>query len=255
MQAVEPSSEWLLLRLRVGNHPFDGCDRKQPAEAATPTFRARWFPRRGAARAIAEQWAAPRASSPGVPLAMHCRTRRLAMSDHPTQCQGLPSTARGDGGFLLVTPTLVPHLRRGLLTEMGHAADALSLLTLSGEMIDEGAFDSVHWRIDGARRLLAKVGCSASNPSGELHLSSEDHPLLVYKALKEELELAVARAEGEAVEGRAARAVVDGELQAVVGALRVLLGESPGVLREAALYGRIGDNPIIASRGTALGHA
>jgi hypothetical protein len=172
------------------------------------------------------------------------------MSRASTQSRGDRAAMDSEGeAFLIVTPTLLPHLRKGLLVELGFAADMLSQLTLRGDVADRHAYESATWRIDAARKLLGRVGVSATGLGDAVELSFDDHPFVVYRALREQLELAVVRGESEAVEGRAARAVVDGELESVVAMLRALLARSSGAMREARSYGHIAETQIIAPRG------
>lgn len=156
--------------------------------------------------------------------------------------------ARASGALLTVSPKLAAHLRRGLLKEQGFAAERLAQLALSGEIDDEGAYESTLWTIAAAKKVLMKIGLSASRSSGAVQLAKDDHPLLVYKALRAQLEIEVVRAEERAIEGRSDRATVDSELESVVSALRVHLSNSAGTTREARLSGSVGETRIIASR-------
>jgi len=156
--------------------------------------------------------------------------------------------ARTNDALLAVSPTLAAHLRRGLLKEQGLAAERLAQLALSGEIDDEGAYESTLWTIAAAKKVLMKIKLSASRASGTVQLAKDDHPLLVYKALRAQLEIEVVRAEERAIEGRSDRATVDRELESVVGALRVHLSNSAGTTREARLSGSVGETRIIASR-------
>lgn len=156
--------------------------------------------------------------------------------------------ARSKDPLLALSPTLAAHLRSGLLKEQGLAAERLSQLALSGEIDDEDAYESTLWTIAAAQRVLARIGLSASRSSGAVQLTRDDHPLLVYKALRARLEIEVVRAEGRAIEGRRDRASVDSELEGVVSSLRMHLGSSARTAREAKLSGSIGDTRIIASR-------
>jgi len=157
------------------------------------------------------------------------------------------SAARTNDALIVLSPTLIAHLRRGLLKEQGFAAERLSQLALSGEIDDEGAYESTLWTIAAAKKVLMKIGLSASRSSSAVQLAKDDHPLLVYKALRAQLELEVVRAEERAIEGRSDRATVDSELESVVSALRVHLSNSANTAREARLSGSVRETRIIAS--------
>jgi hypothetical protein len=169
----------------------------------------------------------------------------------PGRRRRTPSGARAGKGLLVLSPTLAAHLRQGLLKQQGFAAERLAQLALSGEVHDEDAYDSVLWTIAAAKKVLVEIGLSASRSAGAVQLSKDDHPLLVYKALRAQLEIEVVRAEDRAIEGRPDRATVDSELENVVSALRVHLSNSVSARREARLSGSVGETRIIASR---VGH-
>jgi hypothetical protein len=172
----------------------------------------------------------------------------LPRMSQPSRSRGRPASgARPKDALLVLSPTLTAHLRRGLLKEQGLAAERLSQLALSGEIDDEGAYESTLWTIAAAQRVLAKIGLSPSRSSGAVQLTKDDHPLLVYKALRARLEIEVVRAEERAIEGWSDRASVDSELESVVSALRMHLGNSARTAREARLSGSVGETRIIAS--------
>ncbi|HTZ88386.1 MAG TPA: hypothetical protein VMB05_17105 [Solirubrobacteraceae bacterium] len=141
------------------------------------------------------------------------------------------------GRLILVTPTLAPYLRKGLLKEMGAAADRLSELALCGEVTDRRTHESALWTIEATRKVLAKIGeCPPEKPYA-VALSRNDYPFIVYKALRSQFAAANARAQDEAVEGRSSRATVSNELASAVSALRVAITHSVTAKREAKLSG------------------
>ena len=157
------------------------------------------------------------------------------------------SAARSKDALLVLSPTLAAHLRRGLLKEQGFAAERLSQLALRGEIDDEGAYESTLWTIAAAQRVLARIGLSPSRSSAAVRLTKEDHPLLLYKAFRARLEIEAVRAEERAIEGRPECPSMDSELESVVSALRVHLGNSARTAREARLSGSVAETRIIAS--------
>jgi hypothetical protein len=165
----------------------------------------------------------------------------------PGRRRRTPSAARTSEGLLVLSPTLAAHLRRGLLKEQGFAAERLAQLALAGEVDDEDAYESTLWTIAAVKKVLVKIGLSASRFAGSAQLSKDDHPLVVYKALRAQLEIEVLRAEERAIEGRPDRATVDSELESVVSALRLHLSNSASARREARLSGSVGETRIIAS--------
>lgn len=173
----------------------------------------------------------------------------LPRMSQPSRSRGRPASgARSNDALLALSPTLAAHLRRGLLKEQGFAAERLSQLALSGEIDDEGAYESTLWTIAAAQKVLARLGLSASRSPAAVRLTKDDHPLLVYKALRARLEIEVVRAEERAIEGRPDRASVDSELESAVSALRLHLSSSARTAREAKLSGSVGETRIIASR-------
>lgn len=150
-----------------------------------------------------------------------------------------------------MTPSLACHLRSGLLKELGEAAERLSALTTCGEVSDRNAFESALWTIAAARKLLARIGEHASDRRHPVALSRNDHPYLVYRALKSQFVAASERAQDEAAEGRSARAEVSRELAAAVSTLREQVVHSTSAKREARLSGSpLGERviPIHAGR-------
>jgi hypothetical protein len=152
---------------------------------------------------------------------------------------------------LPLTPALIAHLRRGLLSEMAFAADRLSQLAHAGEIHEHRAYKCALWTIDGARKVLAKTGLAAATAPDGANLSDDDYLFVVYRALKAQLEVATTRAQEEALQGRTARAKVDAELETAVGTLRMIVGNSASAMREARLFFPIGETRIIL---TGNGH-
>src|SRR5262245_54640860 len=91
-----------------------------------------------------------------------------------------PESAPG-GRLMLVTPALAPYLRRGLLNEMGAAAQRLSELALCGKMTDPRGYEAALWTIEATRTVLAKIGDGMSEKTYAVALSRDDHPYIVYK--------------------------------------------------------------------------
>lgn len=179
--------------------------------------------------------------------------RRIAQRQIKRRAFGTVEGRRRAGVLMVVTPVLASYLRRGLLAEIGFAADRLSQLVLGGEVTDEHAYQSALWTIDAARDVLAKIGHTDPGRPFGVTLSSEDSPFVVYRALKAQLSAAVTRAQDEATEGRIGRARVDSELTAVVGSLRAYISRSPLARREARMSGSPGDERIIASHAGRTG--
>jgi DNA-binding NarL/FixJ family response regulator len=154
-----------------------------------------------------------------------------------------------DRPLLRVTPSLATPLRRGLLRELGFACERLAQLALAGEMHDQKPYESAFWTIAATHTVLAKVGVTPSLTPQSIKLSTADHPLVVYEALKAELELASVRRESQADEGLPESGDTTSALEPVVGALRVHLSRSASARREAELSGAAARDPrIIASR-------
>jgi hypothetical protein len=152
---------------------------------------------------------------------------------------------------LPLNPKLIAHLRKGLLSEMAFAADRLSQLAHAGEIHEQRAYKCALWTIDGARKVLARMGLSAATAPEAAELCDDDYLFVVYRALKAQLEIVSVRAEEEALQGRKARATVDAELEAAVGTLRVIVGNSARAMREARLFFPAGETRIIL---TGNGH-
>lgn len=149
---------------------------------------------------------------------------------------------------MLVTPVLAPYLRGGLLKELGWAAERLSGVALCGEVSDPHAYESALWTIEAASKVLAKIGDCASDRQHAVALSRDDHPYLVYRALKSQLAIASERARDEAVEGQGARPSVSGELAAAVSMLRGEIAHSVTAKREAKLSGSTLSERVIPTR-------
>jgi len=151
-----------------------------------------------------------------------------------------------------VSPALANDLRSGLLKELGAAAERLSGLALCGEVGDRHAYESALWTIEAAHKVLAKIGEGPLDRHYAVALSRNDHPYLVYRALKSQLTVARERAQDEAAEGRSARTAVSSELAAAVSALRREIVHSVTAKREAKLSGSpLGERviPVHPSRG------
>lgn len=152
------------------------------------------------------------------------------------------------GRLMLVTPSLAPYLRRGLLKELGSAAERVSVLALSDEVRDRRAYEAALWTMDAARKLLGRVGESSPSTDYSVTLSREDHPYIVYRALKSQVAAASGRAQDEAAEGRGSRATVSSELAAAVSALRGEIAHSTRARREAKLCGSPLSERVIPAR-------
>ncbi len=163
------------------------------------------------------------------------------------------SERRHSKPLLSLTPSLAADLRSGLLTEQRFAAERLAELNFAASEIHaESAYESTFWTLIATKKVLDRIGLSASPSSAAVQLSNDDHPLLVYRALSAQLAIKVARAETSAIEGRSDRATVDGELEDVVSALRLHISNNPKVRREDELVGSAGDTRIIPSRGRSI---
>lgn len=172
------------------------------------------------------------------------------MSRQPSQRRPRPaSEPRHSKALLSLTPSLAGHLRSGLLQEQRFAAERLAELDFAASEIHaENAYEATFWTLIATKKVLDKIGLSASPTPAAVQLSDDDHPLLVYRALNAQLAIKVARAETRAIEGRSDQATVDSELEGVVSALRLHISNNPKVAREARLAGSVSDTRIIASR-------
>jgi hypothetical protein len=142
---------------------------------------------------------------------------------------------------MLVTPALAPYLRRGLLQEMGEAATRLSELAAWDEVGDRSEYEAALWTIGAARKVLAKIGDREPRSAYTVALSRDDHPYLLYKALKSQSMAAVERSQGGHTEGRSrSRPSASGELAAAVSALRGEIAHSVSARREAKLSDPLG---------------
>lgn len=147
---------------------------------------------------------------------------------------------------MLVTPALTPHLRRGLLREMGEAAKRLSELAAWDEVSDRDEYEAALWTIGAARKVLAKIGERESHNAYAVALSHDDHPYLVYKALKSQSPQTGERAQEGHSEGRSrSRTDPSGELAAAVSALREEIAHSVTARREAKLSGPLGQERFV----------
>ncbi len=154
---------------------------------------------------------------------------------------------------MLVTPAVAPHLRRGLLKQMGVATERLSALATGGEIGDRRGYESALWTIDATRKVLAKIGDRAPESPSSVVLLRDDHPYIVYKALKSQL-AAGGRAGGEAAEGGRPRAA-SSELAAAVSVLLAAISHSATAKREAKLSGAPARERVIAPPPTRRGRA
>ncbi|MFI4990567.1 MAG: hypothetical protein ACHQHO_06600 [Solirubrobacterales bacterium] len=143
-------------------------------------------------------------------------------------------------------------MRSGLLTEQRFAAERLAELSFAtSEIHAERAYESIFWTLNAAKKVLDRIGLSPSRTPAAVRLSDDDHPLLVYRALRAQLAIQVTRAETRAIEGRADQATVDTELEAAVSALRMHISNDARAKREAELAGSVVDTRIVVSRGRA----
>lgn len=174
------------------------------------------------------------------------------VSGQSSRRRSRPTSERGGSKALLsLTPSLAADLRIGLLTEQRFAAERLAELNFAASEIHaERAYEATFWTLTATKKVLDKIGLSASPTPTVVQLSDQDHPLLVYRALNAQLAIKVARAETRAIEGRADRAMVDSELEAMVLAVRLHISNNPKAAeQEDKLAGSVVDTRIIASRG------
>ena len=64
----------------------------------------------------------------------------------------------------------------------------------------EERMQGTFWTLIATKKVLDKIGLSASPTPAAVQLSDDDHPLLVYRALNAQLAIKVARAEMRAIE-------------------------------------------------------
>lgn len=174
------------------------------------------------------------------------------MSGQPSRRRSRPASEPRPGKALLsLTPSLAAHLRSGLLTQQRFEAERLAELNFAASEIHaERAYEAIFWTLTATKKVLDKIGLSASPTPAVVQLSDQDHPLLVYRALNAQLALKVAHAETRAIEGRSDQATVDSELEAVVLALRLHISNNPEAAKEEDQFaGPVVDTRIIASRG------
>lgn len=97
---------------------------------------------------------------------------------------------RGQGGqtegAIVVPSGLVRCLRRGLLLDLGDAAEHLSVLALQGDGVicDPVAYRSAMWALDATRALLEKIGVVETGSPSDVELDRDDFPFLVFKVLE-----------------------------------------------------------------------
>jgi hypothetical protein len=97
---------------------------------------------------------------------------------------------RGQGGpmedAIVVPAGLVRSLRRGLLLDLGDAAEHLSVLALQGDGVicDPVAYRAATWALDATRAMLEKVGVVDTGSQSDVELERDDFPFLVFKVLE-----------------------------------------------------------------------
>jgi hypothetical protein len=120
---------------------------------------------------------------------------------------------------------------------------------LVGAVHDQRAYESAFWTITATHAILAKIGVAPPPTPQTIELSAADYPLVVYEALKAELDLAIVRRESRVAEGIPENADTSFALESVVAALRVHLSRSLNAQREAELSSAATREPrIVASR-------
>lgn len=90
---------------------------------------------------------------------------------------------------LVLPPEIVFELRRGLLVAMGTSAERLAVLTLPGRLTHLPSYESSLWTIDATRTALSQVGAVPPRRQSSVSLAENEHPLLLYRALRSRHEL------------------------------------------------------------------
>jgi hypothetical protein len=105
-------------------------------------------------------------------------------------------------GAITVPAGLVQYLRRGLLFNLGLAAEQLSFLSMRAK-VGDGDYRMALQALDVARLLLDKIGVSESGAQGDIEVDRAEDLVLVFKILKSQHLTQVQRLQDAAAEGLA----------------------------------------------------
>lgn len=103
---------------------------------------------------------------------------------------------------IIVPPSVVAVLRRGLLLEMSNAAERLGRLTDSGRLEGSRPYRDVISRIDAARNLLDQVGALAPDTETPIKLELNEYSLTAFRIVETRQTQVIQAAEDAEDQGR-----------------------------------------------------